>query len=678
MAATDKNMTFDVNLLPATTGDHNLGSSELKWKINGVADPKLTDTNTWRGIQDNLTSSSNTTESLSAKQGYLLANGSARDNTKVSKSGDTMTGNLIAPSIRIANTYYGITYGRTNDTPVETILHTGIKWMNGHHMPIIHITGYAYGLQSPVEFKIGFYIYGDKIGWCSVTNMGAWQPNVYLFKDNHDNYDYVGVGLAGSCYFLQLQADLQDEMGKFADIDTNSSKWSWTFSTTAGVIPAADDGTTCIQVPYRANILNPSQVNGHTVEANVPSNAKFTDTTDLTSMTGTLAIEHGGTGATTAANAWAALGGGASGKHADSYFVKAITSTDNAIVRFDGTSGQVQNSGVTIDDNNNVTISGETLRITNTSGGRYILMGNQDSAGTNCPFIIEAVNGSLYLGNGTNWSSPYGGTFSSYLCIQKNGNIGIGTNSSSYKLSVNGDVSATNFRGALIGNADTATTASKLSNTSAIGGTDRPVYFTNGGVPAQTTYRMAGTNATATGGLTYSNNLDTGIWYVNGITAADNPSNPGGATDGVIYAEKYSDNWIHEIYGDYRTGQIAVRGKNNGTWQAWRKVLDSSNWKTLIGATTAAASATKYLREDGSWQVPIDTKNTAGSTNSTSKLFLIGATSQATNPTTNSYQYTYTTNGLLSSAQLGLNVSGTEKVHMEWNATDQSIDFVFN
>ena len=43
-------------------------------------------TNTWRGIQDNLTSSTNTTESLSAKQGYLLANGSARDSTKAPTS----------------------------------------------------------------------------------------------------------------------------------------------------------------------------------------------------------------------------------------------------------------------------------------------------------------------------------------------------------------------------------------------------------------------------------------------------------------------------------------------------------------------------------------------------------------------------------------------------------------
>ena len=46
---------------------------------------------------------------------------------------------------------------------------------------------------------------------------------------------------------------------------------------------------------------------------------------------------------------------GTASQKAESYFVKAITSTDNAIVRYDGTSGQVQDSGVKIDDNNNIT-----------------------------------------------------------------------------------------------------------------------------------------------------------------------------------------------------------------------------------------------------------------------------------------------------------------------------------
>lgn len=69
-------------------------------KVNGhsvnadvPSNAKFTDTNTWRGIQDNLTSSS-TKDSLSANQGRLLANGSARDNTKLSLSGGTLTGDL--------------------------------------------------------------------------------------------------------------------------------------------------------------------------------------------------------------------------------------------------------------------------------------------------------------------------------------------------------------------------------------------------------------------------------------------------------------------------------------------------------------------------------------------------------------------------------------------------------
>lgn len=135
----------------------------------------------------------------------------------------------------------------------------------------------------------------------------------------------------------------------------------------------------------------------------------------------------------------------------------------------------------------------------------------------------------------------------------------------------NGSVTATSFIGDLTG---TATTASKLANTSAVGSTTRPVYFTSNGVPAQTTYRMAGTNATATTALDITSDLNTGIWYVNGTNVTGLYSQ----ADGVAYVEKYNDSWIHEIYGDYRTGHIAVRGKNNGTWQNWLKVLDSDNY----------------------------------------------------------------------------------------------------
>ena len=72
---------------------------------------------------------------------------------------------------------------------------------------------------------------------------------------------------------------------------------------------------------------------------------------------GTLPIERGGTGKTTAADAWTNLGGGASGKHPDTFFVKAISSTDNNIPRFDSTGGQLQSSRMSINDNGLITLS---------------------------------------------------------------------------------------------------------------------------------------------------------------------------------------------------------------------------------------------------------------------------------------------------------------------------------
>lgn len=66
---------------------------------------------------------------------------------------------------------------------------------------------------------------------------------------------------------------------------------------------------------------------------------------------------------------------GTASQKAESYFVKAITSTDNAIVRFDGTSGQIQKSGITIDDSDNMTIgSNRILNQTAVPGQGEILL----------------------------------------------------------------------------------------------------------------------------------------------------------------------------------------------------------------------------------------------------------------------------------------------------------------
>jgi hypothetical protein len=124
-------------------------------------------------------------------------------------------------------------------------------------------------------------------------------------------------------------------------------------------------------------------------------------------------------------------------------------------------------------------------------------------------------------------------------------------------LDVTSTVTAPTFVGNLTGTASSATTADKID-----------------GVAFRNTGSNAGMNADtiASNGITY---------YTSGVSNFS-----GNATDGALYSQAYSSSWQHQIAGDYRSGQIALRGKNNGTWQAWRTVIDTSNWSSVITLAT--------------------------------------------------------------------------------------------
>jgi len=62
-----------------------------------------------------------------------------------------------------------------------------------------------------------------------------------------------------------------------------------------------------------------------------------------------------------------------------------------------------------------------------------------------------------------------------------------------------------------------------------------------------------------------------------------------GQTDGCIYTSTYNTGSMHQIFGDYRTGQVAIRGRESGTWTSWRNVLDSSNHTTYTTGPTFRA-----------------------------------------------------------------------------------------
>lgn len=65
---------------------------------------------------------------------------------------------------------------------------------------------------------------------------------------------------------------------------------------------------------------------------------------------------------------------------------------------------------------------------------------------------------------------------------------------------------------------------------------------------------------------------------------------------------------------------------------------------------------------------------TAGATDTSSKIFLIGATSQAANPQTYSDNEVYATSGVLTTKSVQV---GGGSATLQYNATTQSIDFVF-
>lgn len=152
--------------------------------------------------------------------------------------------------------------------------------------------------------------------------------------------------------------------------------------------------------------------------------------------------------------------------------VTKVTSTDNAVVRFDGTTGQVQNSGVIIDDSSNVGIGvtpsawGSVFRSieggNSSSSQNWIGLQTNDStlkAGTNSyydgsyyryKFNNAASMQDMFQG-GFQWSFAPSGTagnaitWTNAMTLNNNGNLLVGTSTDDgkHKVQVNGKIAST-------------------------------------------------------------------------------------------------------------------------------------------------------------------------------------------------------------------------------------------
>jgi len=101
----------------------------------------------------------------------------------------------------------------------------------------------------------------------------------------------------------------------------------------------------------------------------------------------------------------------------------------------------------------------------------------------------------------------------------------------------------------------------------------------------------------------------------------------------------------------------------------------SSLASTAMGSTSSRQYAVG-VDKDGYLSVNIpwtDTKNSAGSTDTSSKIYLVGATSQAANPQTYSDNEVFATSGVLQAKQFSVNGGA----NIVYNSTDKCIEFNF-
>ena len=107
--------------------------------------------------------------------------------------------------------------------------------------------------------------------------------------------------------------------------------------------------------------------------------------------------------------------------------------------------------------------------------------------------------------------------------------------------------------------------------------------------------------------------------------------------------------------------------------------IPTVNNATITIQQNGATKGTFTLNQSGNATISLtdnntDTKNTAGSTNTTSKIYLIGATSQEASPQTYSNSGIYGTNGVLTTSKTRI---GGGNVTLEYNTEDECLDFVF-
>ncbi len=165
----------------------------------------------------------------------------------------------------------------------EFVIKTNLP-LDSNCMPLISIEGYNYYKSNAVSIKIYFHITNHIIKNYGYTNTGNWNPQIYLSTYIKDSKKYIAISFKDSEIFYYGRFNVSC-LDIWTDTFRDSYFENWTIednnfvSGGTSIIPQDD----IVKVPRNkiaTDITGDSDtVNGHTVDINVPSNAKFTDTT---------------------------------------------------------------------------------------------------------------------------------------------------------------------------------------------------------------------------------------------------------------------------------------------------------------------------------------------------------------------------------------------------------------
>ncbi len=130
----------------------------------------------------------------------------------------------------------------------------------------------------------------------------------------------------------------------------------------------------------------------------------------------------------------------------------------------------------------------------------------------------------------------------------------------------------------------------------------------------------------------------------------------------------FKTNLLPQSNGGYELGSSSLG------WKITKLNLPTTSGGTTYGAgTSGQALLTNGTTVYGGTISITDTKNTAGSTDTSSKIYLIGATEQANNPQTYSDDQVYVTNGQLDANIIRI----AENVSLVYNSTNSTLNFNF-